>query len=180
MSARPVVYLGPSARPEAVLRHLPDAVLRPPIKRGDLHRDRLLRFSVFVVIDGVFAQEEALSPREVVDVIADGGRFVGAASMGALRAADCAPAGALGVGAVYRLFRRRVISSEDEVAVTFLPGVGAVTLSLVSIRWALHRGWRRGALSRARAEALFAAAQALPYTERTWQRICAAAPDGPR
>ncbi|MEM9778753.1 MAG: hypothetical protein AAF813_02465, partial [Pseudomonadota bacterium] len=73
VSARPVVYLGPSARPEAVLRHLPDAVLRPPIKRGDLHRDRLLRFSVFVVIDGVFAQEEALSPREVVDVIADGG-----------------------------------------------------------------------------------------------------------
>ena len=66
------------------------------------------------------------------------------------------------------------------MAVTFLPGVGEVTLSLVSIRWALHRGWRSGELSRARAEALFAAAQALPYTERPWQRICAAAPDGPR
>lgn len=177
MSARPVVYLGPSARPEDVLSALPNAVLRPPIARGDLERDRLLRFSVFLIIDGVFAQEDALSPREVVDVLADGGAVIGAASMGALRAADCAPAGAIGIGAIYRLYRRGALSSEDDVAVSFLPDRGAqvLTLSLVSIRFALRRACRRGHVAHAAALQLMRAAGDLHYAQRTWRRIFAAA-----
>lgn len=169
----PVVYLGPSAPAGDVRQLLPKAQLRPPIRRGDLYRDRILRFGVFVVIDGVFEQELAISPREVVDVVEDGAAVIGASSMGALRAADCRPAGAVGVGCVYRLFRRRAIGSEDEVAVSFLPDCPYPPLSesLVNIRVALRRAARRGVLDLRYAERMVRVATRLRHVERSWRRV---------
>src|SRR4051794_35601061 len=116
MPDAPVVFLGPTCPAEDVLSILPDAMVVPPVRRGDLYRYRILKHSLFVVIDGVFCTAPAVSPREVVDVLADGATVIGASSMGAIRAADCAPAGAIGIGEVYGLYRRRILSSEDEVA----------------------------------------------------------------
>ena len=171
--APPVVYLGPSAPREEIAAVLPQAVFRPPIRRGDLYRDRILRFSVFLIIDGVFAQEEAIPPREVVDVLQDGGRVLGASSMGALRACDCAVAGAQGIGTLYRLFRTGAINSEDEVAVTFRPDrpYPALTLSLASVRIALRRAVRGGMIDRADARRLAEAAAGHHYSDRTWDAL---------
>lgn len=175
--APPLVFLGPSAPASDVAALLPGAEIRPPARRGDLHAARLLRYSVLVLIDGVFAEENAVSPREVVDVLEDGAALIGAASMGALRAADCAPAGAEGVGHVYRLFRLGAIGSEDEVAVTFNPErpFPALTQSLAGIRVALRRGVRAGRIGSPAAARLFAAAQALHYSMRSWRTIFAEA-----
>ena len=161
---------------------LPNAIIAAPVARGDLYTYRLLGYSHFLILDGVFANAPAISPREVVDVIRDGAVVVGASSMGALRACDCAPAGAIGHGAVFRLFRRRVISSEDEVAVAFWPEKPFPPLSepLVNIRIALRRAERRGLLSRDAASVVFEAASALPYEKRTWKaalREAGIAPD---
>lgn len=174
---RPLVFVGPSASHQDVRALLPEAEIRGPVKRGDLHRARLLRYSVFIVIDGVFAQSEAISPREVVDVVSDGAVFLGASSMGALRAADCAPAGAQGVGAVWRLFRRGVLSSEDEVAVLFLPErpFPALTVALVNARAGLRRLTRRGVLQPDTARRLIRAAIEMHYADRTWPAIFKAA-----
>jgi len=68
-----------------------------------------------VIIDGVFHQEPAVPPREILDVLEDGAVIVGASSMGALRAAECWPAGMRGVGTIYRLYRRGALKSDDEV-----------------------------------------------------------------
>src|SRR5690242_15969608 len=84
----PVVYVGPTLAEQEVSEALPGAEIRPPVRRGDLYRDRMLRYSVFVVIDGVFNQQEALPLREIIDVLGDGAWVVGASSMGALRAAE--------------------------------------------------------------------------------------------
>ncbi|MEP6267646.1 MAG: TfuA-like protein, partial [Paracoccaceae bacterium] len=157
---RPLVFVGPSIPEDEVRDLLPMAEIRGPIQRGDLYTARLLRYSTFIVIDGVFAQSKAISPREVVDVVSDGAVFLGSSSMGALRAVDCAPAGALGVGAVWRLFRRGTLSSEDEVAVLFLPErpYPALTISLVNIRVALRRAVRARAIDAKDATALIDAA----------------------
>lgn len=173
MIPRPLVYLGPSAPADEILNILPQAVIRPPVRRGDLYRDRMLRFSVFVILDGVFAQEDAISPREVVDVLEDGAAVLGAASMGALRAVDCAPAGAEGAGLVYRLFQRAAVSSEDEVAVIFQPerAYPSASLSLIHIRVALRRAVRTGRLNSATAEKLVLAAQSLHFSRRSWRAI---------
>ena len=44
----------------------------PPARRDDLYREREKGAWGFLVIDGVFMQEDAVSPREVVDVLAEG------------------------------------------------------------------------------------------------------------
>jgi hypothetical protein len=172
-----VVFLGPTCSQDRVRAILPEALIAPPVRRGDLYKYRLLNFSVFVMFDGVFANQLAVSPREVVDVLRDGAAVIGAASMGALRAVDCGPAGAIGHGRVFRLFRRRVLSSEDEVAVAFLPEAPypVISLALINVRFALRRTHRAGLLSHAEALALARAAESLRYQDRNWNAIAGAA-----
>jgi hypothetical protein len=142
----------------------------PPVRRGDLYRDRLLGFRVFVVLDGVFGQELAISPREAIDVARDGGLVVGASSMGAMRAAECWPAGVEGVGAVYRLFRRGALTSDAEVALAFSPEppYHPVSVPLINVRYALSRCMRDRILSRPLAERLLRSATGMFYSDRTW------------
>lgn len=173
----PVVFLGPSCPEDDVRAILPDATVLPPVQRGDLYRHRILKSRLFVIIDGVFANEPAVSPREVVDVIEDGAMIVGASSMGALRAADCAPAGAIGIGQIFRLFRRGSISSEDEVAVLFSSDRPFPPLSepLVNMRMALRRATRAKMLTGDQSRHLMTAAHATHYAERTWRGVFAKA-----
>jgi len=168
-----VVFVGPTCPQELIRAILPEALIAPPVRRGDLYRYRLLNFSVFVMFDGVFANQMAVSPREVVDVLHDGAAVIGAASMGALRAVDCGPAGAIGHGRIYRLFRRGALSSEDEVAVVFLPEgpFPVLSLALANVRFALRRAHRTGLLTASEAVTLVRAAETLHYQDRSWNAI---------
>ena len=171
---RPLIaFVGPSISRAEAARVCPGLDLRPPIRRDDLYRERERGAWGFLIIDGVFMQEDAVSPREVVDVLDDGALVVGAASMGALRAADCWPAGAQGVGLIYRLYRLGVLETDEEVAVA----VGAdgsdaaVSLPLVNVRYAVSRAVRRRLLDRATARRIVSAAAAIYYPERTWREV---------
>ena len=147
-----IAFVGPSiSRPDAE-RACPGLDVRPPVRRDDLYRARELGAWGFLVIDGVFMQEDALSPREVVDVLEDGALVLGAASMGALRAADCWPAGARGVGLIYRLYRRGILESDEDVAVAVSAdgSDAAVSLPLVNVRYAMARAVRHRRLDRHR------------------------------
>src|SRR5580765_3353945 len=177
MRMPPIVYVGPTLDAAGVKEWLPEAQVMPPVRRGDLYRDRLLGFSFFLILDGVFLDELAISPREVVDVIRDAATIVGASSMGAIRAAECWTAGMHGVGSIYRMYRRGSLSSDDEVAITFSPlspGLSA-TVPLVTVRYAVSRVVRRGALSKAEAAQIVRAAADLHYADRTWKSILQAA-----
>ncbi len=184
MPADPIVYAGPSLSRREAEAALPGATLRPPVRRGDLYRDRERGGAVFVMLDGVFLQQEAVSPREVLDILADGALVVGAASMGALRAAECWPAGMRGIGAIYRLYRRGCLTSDDEVALVFSPedGYRPLSVPLINVRHALARAVRSGLLDRSAAGQAVRAAEETFYTERSWPGILAAAgladPDG--
>ncbi|MBZ4420629.1 TfuA-like protein [Myxococcus sp. RHSTA-1-4] len=172
----PIVYLGPSLSRREAEALLPGGDFRPPVRRGDLYRARAEGGSAFLIVDGVFMQQHAISPREVVDVVRDGALVVGASSMGALRAAECWPAGMHGVGAIYRLFRRGRLSSDDEVAVVFDPeGERPPSLALVNARHALARAVRQGHLTRPEAEWLVRVAEETFYAERTWRTLLARA-----
>jgi hypothetical protein len=171
------VYVGPTLDPAATRTHLPGAQLMAPIRRGDLYRDRLLGFTVFVILDGVFFQQLAVSPREIVDVLQDGGVVVGASSMGAIRAAECWPAGMHGVGTIYCLYRRGCLSSEDDVAVAFsaAPPYAAATVPLVNVRHTVGRARRCGLVTPAESDRLVQAAARCHYAERCWPDIARAA-----
>jgi hypothetical protein len=99
---------------------------------------------------------------------------VGAASMGALRAAELGPCGMRGLGAVYRMYASGEIDGDDEVGVLHAPaamGYRARTVALVNLRYAAHVGARTGLVPAAAGKRIVAAAQALPFTFRTWQDI---------
>ncbi|MBI2215706.1 MAG: hypothetical protein HYU51_00260 [Candidatus Rokubacteria bacterium] len=165
--------MGPSISRAEADRVCPGLDLRPPIRRNDLYREREQGAWGFLVIDGVFMQDDAVSPREVADVLEDGALVIGAASMGALRAAECWPAGARGVGLIYRLYRIGVLDSDEDVAVAVNgDGTdGAVSLPLVNVRYAVSRAVRRRLLDRARARDIVAAAAAIYFPERTWREV---------
>ena len=71
------------------------------------------------IIDGEFYQSLAVSPKEVLALLESGVAVYGAASMGALRAVELHRYGMIGVGSIFRLFRRGVLDADDEVAVTY-------------------------------------------------------------
>lgn len=174
---RPVVYLGPSLPLEDARAILPGALFREPVRRGDLYRDRHAGESFFVMIDGLFQNELAISPRETIDVLQDGARVLGASSMGALRAAECWPAGMQGVGVIYRMFRQRRLHSDDEVAVICHPGDAyrSLTVALVDVRWALRQAERAGMISTSQAANAVRLAAEMFYEERSWPLIFRAA-----
>lgn len=167
------VFTGPSLAPDAVAAALPVARVEAPIARGDLARLSAEGTGTFLILDGAFAHRLAVSPSEIVDAIAGGARIIGAASIGAIRAAECWPAGMDGVGAVYRLYRLGMLRDDDEVAVATDPdrGFAAVSVALVSVRYAALAALRAGLLNRAGASAVLAAARQTHFADRRWRTI---------
>ena len=180
MTATPgqlVVFVGPSLDPDRVRQMLPAAHVTSPVAHGDLERFHTAGATAFLIIDGLFAHRRAAGPAEIVDVLRSGAQVFGAASIGAIRAAECWPAGMLGVGAAYLLYRWRVISGDDEVAVAVDPDrrFAAVSTALLSIRFGLLAAIRERLLGHADASAVLTAAKRMHFSQRTWDAAFAAA-----
>jgi len=166
--SRPIVFVGPSIPLDIARRTLPRADYRPPIKRGDL--DGIAAGSVVGIIDGVFAQTLAISPGEVREAIQRGVIVYGAASMGALRAAEVPDV--IGVGRIFEMYRSGTLERDDEVALLFAPDTyQPLTVPLINVRYAVERLVRSATLSRDIGNALIDACTNLHYRERTYQAI---------
>lgn len=171
------MFVGPSLEASRAAALLPDARIEPPAGRGDVARLVTEGVGLLVLIDGAFGHRLAVSPGEIVDALRAGARIVGAASLGAVRAAECHPAGMEGVGAVAALFRLGVLTGDDEVAVAVEPERGhrASSVALINVRFAVLTGLRQGLLDRTAVGALLSAAKGLHFSEREWGRIFAIA-----
>src|SRR5262245_47591797 len=104
----PIVFVGPSIPVALARRTLPHAEYRPPIRRGDL--EHLSAGRLVGIIDGVFAQTLAISPGEIREAIDRGVIIYGAASMGALRAAEIPRV--IGVGRIFEMYRAGAIERD--------------------------------------------------------------------
>jgi hypothetical protein len=175
MNARrgPTVFLGPSASRDEIAAVLPGADIRPPIRRGDLYAAREQGGVAFLVIDGMFNQDLAVSPREVIEVARDGALVCGASSMGALRAAECWPVGVRPLGVIARMYKLGWLDSDDEVAVAIDPDrdFACISVPLINVRYAVSKAVRRRLVDRRRGHALVDAARALYFAERRWSTI---------
>ena len=137
------VLLGPTL-PVAEARTYLDALYLPPAEQGSVFRAVLEhRPAVVAIIDGAFAQRPAVRHKEILWAMANGVEVHGAASMGALRAAELAPYGMIGHGFVYRWYRRTPLADDEEVAVAMAPaelGSAALGEALINMRVTLRRG----------------------------------------
>jgi TfuA protein len=167
----PVVFLGPSlARAEA--EALIAADYRPPIRRGDL--EAVERGRPVVILDGEFDQSLSVSPKEILRCLEAGSVVLGASSMGALRAAELAPLGMIGVGRIFELYRTGQIDGDDEVAVSYCPlTMQAHTIPLVNIRCWLESARCAGCLESTEPERILRRARRIFYADRTPERMLA-------
>lgn len=169
------MFVGPSLGPD---RPSVDGVeYRGPAASGELLAAARTGAPVIGLIDGVFHQALAVSPREVRTAAAAGARLFGGASMGALRAVDC-PGAITGVGRIYEAFARGELTDDDEVALIFDPATHrAVSYPLVQVRAAADLLAVRSPGARGALAAFIGRVRALPFTERSEGRLCDAARD---
>ena len=116
-----VVFVGPSLA--GATAALPPGVSLPgPAAAGDLYRAARAGARVIGLVDGVFEDRPTVWHKEILWALERGVRVIGAASLGALRAAECAPFGMEGVGQVFAQIPRGAIEDDSDLAVVHAPG----------------------------------------------------------
>jgi hypothetical protein len=168
-----VIFAGPSLPPSA-RADIAGLEWRPPIGRGDLYLAALQRPRLIGVVDGYFETVPTVWHKEILWAMAQGIHVYGAASIGALRAAELADFGMRGIGLVYRQFHSGMLTDDDEVAVLHGPAeldYVAVTEAMVNVRSTVSSALQSGVVSPDAAEVLVGAAKSLFYKDRTWELI---------
>jgi hypothetical protein len=170
---RAIIFAGPSLPQSA--RPL-DALIdwRPPARHGDLYLAALEGPASIGLIDGYFDAVPSVWHKEILWAMAKGIRVYGAASIGALRAAELADFGMIGVGWVFNMFRDGTLTDDDEVALLHGPaklGYVPVTEAMVNIRATLAAAAQAGVISLTCAAALTTVAKTRFYQERNYDSL---------
>ncbi|HYO73072.1 MAG TPA: TfuA-like protein, partial [Archangium sp.] len=135
-----VIFAGPTLSAEEGRREL-DAVYLPPAAQGDLYRAALGKPVAIGLIDGYFERVPSVSHKEILWAMKQGVHVFGAASMGALRAAELAAFGMEGVGEIHEAFASGALEDDDEVAVVHADaeeGYQPLSEAMVNIRATLQ------------------------------------------
>ena len=146
--------------------------IRPPAVAGDIlaaTREGVRRIGL---IDGLYGDCAAVWHKEILYALSHGVAVFGAASMGALRAAECEAFGMTGIGEIFRSYRTGDRVSDADVAVSHAPrelGYQPVTIALVDAEATIQG--LSASMEPADTASLMAAASALHFSKRTWRSI---------
>ncbi len=180
-----IVFVGPTLSPAERAAEL-DCTYLVPARQGDVFRAvRDLRPRAIGLIDGVFLDVPAVWHRELLWALAQGVHVFGAASMGALRAAELAPFGMRGVGRIYSAYATgrwpgfdEPFEDDDEVAVVHAPaeaGGRALSDAMVDLRDTLAAAETAGIIDRSTRDILVGMMKALHFAGRSLARLSEAA-----
>jgi hypothetical protein len=170
---KPIVFAGPSLWNDPLLGAR-DVAWFPPAKDGDVYKAARKGPKAIGLIDGEFEATPSVWHKEILWAMAQGIHVFGAASMGALRAAELNSFGMRGIGRIYRDFESGVLTDDDEVAVLHAGaelGYRPLSESLVDIRATIASAKRACILSPRTAAAIVKRAKATFFKERTWPRL---------
>jgi hypothetical protein len=171
------VFLGPSL-PLELAHQCCDARFLPPASRGDITRAIADGSNVIVLIDGLFGDRPSAMHKEILWGLSREIIIIGAASMGALRAAEMADLGMVGHGAVFEAYRDGRCQDDDHVAVLHAPAdLGFISLSdaMVDIAFALAGLQESGVIGAAEAALANSFALATHFSARSLLHSLAAA-----
>ncbi|MEP3275037.1 MAG: TfuA-like protein [Stappiaceae bacterium] len=164
-----IIFSGPSIQH----KDIPDeglGMFRDPVAQGDVIKT-VVEFGpcVIAIIDGYFQRQPAVRHKEILWAMAKGSRIFGAASIGALRAAELADQGMIGFGLIYRWYRRYALTPDDAVAVTHAPAeLGHVPISdaLIDLRRSFRSACKEGVMTHAQERRLTEIATEIPFPQR--------------
>ena len=171
-----VVFLGPTLQSDEAARVL-DAIYLAPAEQGSFVRAvRTYDPRAIVLVDGQFGKVPAVRHKEILWTLAQGIPVFGAASMGAIRAAELAMVGMQGFGFIYRWYALTPFADDDEVAVAMTPaefGWKPLSEALINIRLTLSRAARCGILTSQERDLLVDLAVATHFADRNYPRLLA-------
>jgi hypothetical protein len=177
MTDRIIVFIGPTLPRDEVLRLLPGADVRPPAAHGDLLA-AAADAATIVLVDGVFEAVPSVWHKEILYALSRGVRVIGAASIGALRAAECAPFGMEPIGRIAEQYLRGERTKDADVAVAHAAadrGWHPLSEPIVNVEATLDAAVSTGVLTPHAATTLRDAAGRQFYAHRTWRSILDAA-----
>lgn len=168
-----IVFVGPTVSVDEC-RQVLDATYLPPVSQGDVYRAALDQPRAVGIIDGFFERVPAVWHKEILWAMAQGVHVFGAASMGALRAAELAPFGMTGVGRIFEAFRDGHLEADDEVAIVHADagaGYAVASVALVDIRATLAAAEAARVITAPTGAALVGIGKALFYPERSYPAL---------
>jgi len=168
----PIVFLGPSLSIEKA-RKIINAEFLPPAKKGDFIKLSLIpEKKIIILIDGVFLQDYPPTPIEVFQVVNKNNfQVYGASSLGALRAVELEKFGMKGYGQVFELFKKNIINSDDEVAVTFDNSYNLLSEAMIDIRYNLFLAFKKGIIDKETKDIMVKLAKRIYFPFRSYENI---------
>ncbi|MFE3170624.1 TfuA-like protein [Amycolatopsis sp. NPDC059090] len=164
-----VVFCGPSIAHTAASKVL-EAEYLPPVGKGDIDRllDRPQRPTMIGIVDGRFLHSLSISPKEILRAMDADIAVYGSSSMGALRGAECAPYGMIGVGKIFEEFVSGRTDEDDEVAITYSEDtLRPLSEPLVNLRFAIAEASRSGVVSAELADRFLQTGKKIYFPERS-------------
>jgi hypothetical protein len=168
-----VLFCGPTITTTEACEVL-DAVCYAPAAQGDVYRAAVRHPFAIGIIDGYFDRVPAVWHKEILWAMSEGIHVFGSASMGALRAAELAPFGMVGIGKIYEAFRDGILEDDDEVAVVHAPAefrYRVASDAMVNIRATLAKARSQQVLDGEACLMLERIAKKLFYPERSYVRV---------
>lgn len=135
-----VLFVGPSLYGETP--DLAGITVRPPARQGDIARAVLDGAGAIGLVDGFFDAVAAPWHKEILFALGRGVTMLGASSMGALRAAECAVFGMLPIGDIAQQYLTGALDDDAAVAISHGPeelGYPPLTEPLVNVKPTLDR-----------------------------------------
>jgi hypothetical protein len=165
-----VLFAGPTL-PDAAAICGEAIAVRPPAAHGDVLAAVRAGVSAIGIVDGNFEHVAPVWHKEILHALDKGIAVFGAASMGALRAAECDTFGMIGIGRIYEDYASGRRIDDADVALLHGPaelGYPALSLPLVNVDATLDRLETSEALDKSDILSLHQAARTLFYKDRTW------------
>lgn len=167
------VFTGPTLSPDDPALRDQEVRALPPIRHGDLFDPQVTRGDTVVIIDGVYHHSPAIRHKEIIWALARGVRVIGAASIGALRAAELAECGMVGVGSIWYSYASGRLDGDDEVAVAQSTNgdLRSCTWPLVRVRQVVGKAAELGLVDPAQADRLIRVLADVYYAHRTLDAV---------
>jgi hypothetical protein len=168
-----LVFTGPSLPVAEAAKEL-EATYLPPVSEGDIYRAVVGGPVAIGIVDGFFETVPSVWHKEILFALRQGIHVFGSASMGALRAAELAPFGMEGVGAIFEAYRDGLLEDDDEVAVVHGPaeiGYPLLSEAMVNIRRTLSDAYSADVIGEVTRAELEQIAKSTPYRNRTYAEV---------
>jgi len=171
------LFAGPSLYGDIVggrIAAAPAIVCRGPAAQGDVAAAVLDGATVIGLVDGRYEDVAAPWHKEILFALSEGVAVYGGGSLGALRAAECALFGMIGVGEIFARYMSGDLVDDSAVAQLHAPAeldYMPLTEALVNVEATIRRLAALGSIDAALAAALEAAARALFFKRLTFQAL---------